>query len=663
MERRNFIGFSLAVAGSVLLSGCNSNNGGTSSQSSDMLLRKIPVNENSEIDALYRFEGDVSLRSYQDIIGAGSEETTLINQTIENGKNIKVRIFHINDMHNHTVDPSTSKGDTNRLAQIAKKYKSAVASAGDDEIILLVTAGDDHTGNVLDELRGFDESSFVVDPAYEMYSSLGVVAAAIGNHELDKGGALLKHSIEQCAKMPILSANISSSKHLNENHYSPAVIVESKGLRIALVGLTTQSETASQTEEDPDRVVTNPKEALEKLLPLVSKCSDMIVVLSHLGWGGEDGQVRHDYEVSDVDIAKIIPDYTDNPTIIIGGHSHTQLNNNGLDNANLVNNVLITQAGGNGSHFGEILSTLQLNDAKNTITYEDVKLHAIKKRDDRDGKHDPEVNETDNDIDTDFRDNVTAPILAKLSGKLNEDLAAIEFSQDISIESTIADRYVGEAAIANFMNDTIVKQSKMFPGREDVGVDIAVFNASGVASGIEDKAYLTFQDWYQVMPYADSIYITEMTGENIKNMINSNVTRLLLSSENIANGGSYDTAGYISWGFLHFSKALTYDVTVDTNTRTVTASNIKINGIDIESQLNKTFNISFSSYIGSGFEYWNGELVGSNHPGNSIGYDITQHNMHNTGLIYRNEIIAYIRDQQIIGASNGAVKDNRVNFI
>lgn len=661
MQRRSFIGISLAAAGSILLSGCGNSN--TNTQSKNMILRKIPVNENSEIDSLYRIEGDVSLNTFDDIIGIEDEEKAVINNTIQSEKNYKVRIFHINDMHNHTVDPSSSKGDTNRLAQISKKYKNAVSSASSNEIILFVTAGDDHTGNVLDELRGFDNDSFVTDSAYEMYSKLGIVATAMGNHELDKGAALLKRSIEECAKMPVLSANISSSKYLTNEHYSPAVIAVSKGLRIGLIGLTTPSETASMTEEDPNRVATNPEEALKRILPLVSKCSDMIIILSHLGWGADSGQVRHDSIISDIDISKIVSLYTDKPIMIIGGHSHTVLNENGLDTNNLEGDVLIAQAGSKGSHYGEILTTINLGDTKNTISYDDVRLHKIKTRDDRAGKHDPNINETDDDIDLEFRDTVTAPILAKLADKLDEDLAVIEFNNDISTESTFADRYMRETALANFMNDAIVAQSKYFAGREGVGVDIAVFNASAISAGIEDKAYLTFQEWYSVMPYADSIYITKMTGEDIKKMVESNVTRFLLPKENSINGGLFNTSDFISWGLLHFSKALTYDVSVNEDDRIITASNIKINGTNIESLKNSNFNVCFSSYISSGFEYWNGETVGANHPGNSIGYDITQHQMDNTGLIYRNEIIAYIKKQNLIGASNGATKDNRINFL
>lgn len=659
MDRREFLGFTAATSGMLILAGC-----GDGSSGKTMVLKRGTPNPASGIDELYIIEADPGVHSYTGIKGATEEAANIIGNVVSSTSTHKVRIFHTNDVHNHTVDPSSSKGDTNRLAQLAKTYRTALETKAGNETVLLFSAGDDHTGNVLDELRGFDLSTFVTDPSYTMYSALGYSAAVIGNHELDKGGELLKHSIEQCADMTILSANVTGSKHLNSTHYVPASVLVNNGLRIGVIGLTTPNETAVLTEEDPKRIVANPADVINRTLPQLAQCSDMIVILSHLGYGGEEGQIRHDADVADIDIAQLAAQLTSKPVIIIGGHSHTVLNENGLEDGNVVNGVLITQAGGNGSHYGEITATVTIQNSESTsIAYENVQLHKIKSRDDRESKHDPDVHETDDDIDLAFKSNVTDPIIALLGSKLDEVIAGIEFSSDISQETTIAERYVGECAIANFMNDAIVAQSESFPGREGEGIDLAAFNASGVNAGIEDKANLTFQDWYSVMPYADSIYLTEMTGQQIKEMVESNVTRILLPSEKSENGGDFSTSGFISWGFLHFSKALTYTVSYDESTRTVMASDIKMHGQAIENQLSAKFKVSFSSYIAGGNESWKGDEIGANHPGNGQAYDLTQLELHDTGLVYRNEIIAYIRSQGVLGASTGAAKDGRIQIV
>ncbi len=80
---------------------------------------------------------------------------------------------------------------------------------------------------------------------------------------------------------------------------------------------------------------------------------------------------------------------------------------------------------------------------------------------------------------------------------------------EATTEATIADRYVGETAIANFMNDAIVARSTSFPlgpDGQDQQVDIAVFNASGLVGSVSPETPITFNDWYGVMPYADTLH-------------------------------------------------------------------------------------------------------------------------------------------------------------
>lgn len=648
MNRRKFLGFTIATSSLLALPSC----------AEIPAVRAINTKrfENNTLDAVWTLEGNPEFFMKESIINA--KEIT--NQSPKNIKNHILRIFHFNDMHNHTVNPSKTKGDTNVLAQISKIYKNALKSKKENETLLLLGAGDDHTGNVLDELRGFDKNSFVTDSAYTMYSKLGVTAVAIGNHELDKGGELLEKSINKCANMPILSANIAGSKFLKT--FSSSAIVVNNGLKIALIGLTTPNETASMTQEDPSRIVTNPLKAAKKLVSILERYCDIIVILSHLGYGEKTGQIRHDSDVSDMDMAKALAKISKVPVMIIGGHSHTVLNEKDLEQNNLIDGVLITQAGGNGSHLGEICTNVNIAEKFATLEYNSVKLHKIKKRDDRKDKHNPKEHERDDDIDMDFKQKVTDPLLALLANKLTEKLANIKFSENFSTKSTIKDRYEGECAIANFMNDSVVERSKSFPNLKN-GIDLAAFNASGISAGVENQKLLSFQDWYEVMPYADAISLTQMSGKQIQDMVKSNASRVLLSSENAKNGGIFDTSKFISWGFLHFSKNLTYKISYDKSTNTTYATDIRMKGILIEEQLESIFNVCFSTYIASGFEFWNGKKVGSSHPRNSITCDLTSLKMHDTGLIYRNEIIAHIREAKIFSENTGAKKDGRVKFV
>ncbi|MEZ5672300.1 MAG: metallophosphoesterase [Thiotrichaceae bacterium] len=178
-----------------------------------------------------------------------SDETLVPKSRLTLGQQMTLRIFHFNDLHNTLEVTSASKGNTHYFSQMEKIVRDARTKAAENEVVLFVSAGDDHIGTPFDELWGYDVESFKVDPAYQAYSAAGLDAAVIGNHELDRGTALLAKSIQTDAKFPVLSANLYGSTHLN-NLYFPAVIGVAKGLRIALIGVTTREETLLRQKDD-----------------------------------------------------------------------------------------------------------------------------------------------------------------------------------------------------------------------------------------------------------------------------------------------------------------------------------------------------------------------------------------------------------------------------
>ncbi|MEK8020467.1 MAG: 5'-nucleotidase C-terminal domain-containing protein, partial [Candidatus Parabeggiatoa sp.] len=190
--------------------------------------------------------------------------------------------------------------------------------------------------------------------------------------------------------------------------------------------------------------------------------------------------------------------------------------------------------------------------------------------------------------------------------------------------------------------------------------DIAVFNATGVNGGVEPNSEITFNDWYSVMPYADMIIVTPMTGQQIKEMVMSNAQRIVRPEE--VKGDN--VLGFISRGFLHFSKALRYTIKLNSDATSTIAQDITLKGEPINSVLDKTFNVAFSDYIAlRGSEGWHGEKVGHGLPDDVIGFDIASLPKNDTGLVYRNEIIVYIKENGILDDSTGAVKDGRVQVI
>ena len=340
--------------------------------------------------------------------------------------------------------------------------------------------------------------------------------------------------------------------------YVPAVVAEVKGLRVGVIGLTTNIDTRTGQAADPTLAVASPVQAVENILPAVAEISDVVVILSHCGYGagmhrsGKAGSARMIGE-GDLTIAEAAGPLTDKPVVLIGGHSHTALNTGGIDPDNLVKGVLITQAGANGGYLGEtVMSVAAENGRKAWFT--SVGLHAVKARDDRvkEGEEKYAGLEHDGDYDSDFENVHVKPLRDALEVKLAEIIGTVAADAQISKDITIAQRYVGEAAIANFMNDALVERSATFPGGR---VDLAAFNATGLAAGVE-PGKLSFRAWYDVMPYADTVHVATMTGAQIRDMLISNAKRIVRPQELAA--GKVELDGFVSRGFLHFSSGLRY---------------------------------------------------------------------------------------------------------
>ena len=322
-----------------------------------------------------------------------------------------------------------------------------------------------------DELMGWTPEEFVADAGYRAASEAGVDLAVLGNHEFDRGAAQLKVGIDRDAAFPVLSANVHGSAHLaRDEDYTAAAVAEIKGLRVGIIGLTTAVDTRTGMASDPGLAVASPVLAAMNVYKAVEAVSDVVVVLSHCGYGRDmhkSGKASTARKIGEGDfaIAEAIGPLGTKPCVLIGGHSHTTLNRDGLDADNMVSGMLLTQASANGKFLGEVAMSVAAGAGRDTW-FSNVSLHPIKKRDDRVAEGDEKYAglEHDGDYDAAFEARVIAPMVAALEDKLSEVIGTVADDSLVNTDRTIADRYVGEAAMANFMNDTLVRRSATFPG-------------------------------------------------------------------------------------------------------------------------------------------------------------------------------------------------------
>src|SRR5258706_15828402 len=230
----------------------------------------------------------------------------------------------------------------------------------------------------------------------------------------------------------------------------------------------------------------------------------------------------------------------------------------------------------------------------------------------------------------------------------------------MSRERTLRDRYCGECALANFICDALVARSAEFPQGP---VDLAIVNATAIADGLPHAGPITFKDWYRVQPFADCLQVARLSGAQLDAILQSNAHRIVRPNE--LSAPAIDLGGYVSRGFLHFSKALRYTLRLGTSARVAMATDITIGGARLADMPNATFRVVFTNYVGAGgyAEAWNGDPIGGGVPGTLPGFDLRSLPRLDTGLVFRNEVIAYIRDVGRIDEATGAALDGRLAVI
>lgn len=611
-----------------------------------MRVRRATPNPAGALDELYLLTGAPWAAPIERMIGDGP------TSHLAAGERRRLRIFHFNDLHNYLTLPDERKGDARLFAQIVRRHRVARAAAAPDEIVLLVSGGDDHTGTVLDELLGWRGDELAIDPAYAAYSAAGVDIAALGNHELDRGADVLRAGIRANAAFPVLSANLHGSRHLDPAaDYAAAAIAVAKGLRIGFLGLITPVDTRTHSHADPDLAVTSPLSALANLLPALADRVDAVVVMSHCGFGadsnldGKAGAVRYLAE-GDIALARSAARLTAAPVVIVGAHTHTVLNENGLGSETVVDGVPILQAGGQGSHLGEFELALAIG-ASRAQSAMRARLHRLVRP--------PGVA----DHDEAFERAVIQPLIARVRHRLDEVLATAE-GEDIAPAITLRQRYMGECALANFIADALVARSAEFA---QGAVEIAIVNSTAIGAGLAPGVDVTFRDWYAVMPFADCLQVAEISGGELLAILDNNAKRIVRPEE-LAGDRPPDLSGYVSRGFLHFSTGLRHAIRLGARAADARAEDAIALGAPLAAQKDRRFRVAFTNYLGAGAygESWNGSPIGGGVPGSIRGYDLRPVVKIDTGLVFRNEIVAFIRSAGRIAPATGARIDGRLTL-
>ncbi len=248
----------------------------------------------------------------------------------------KITILHTNDTHSH-IEPITGgrndgRGGVARRATLINKVRQENANT------ILLDCGDIFQGTPYFNFYGGELE-------IKLMSMLGYDAATLGNHDFDNGIEGLYKQLPH-ASFDFVISNYDFSNTIMEGHTSPYRVIVKDGVRVGLFGLGIELQglvAPSMYKEtkylDPITVTQDMVAALRDK----EQC-DIVICMSHLGYS-----YRGD-KISDMALAQ----KTSGIDLIIGGHTHTF-----LDQPEMVLNtkgetVLVNQVGCYGINLGRI---------------------------------------------------------------------------------------------------------------------------------------------------------------------------------------------------------------------------------------------------------------------------------------------------------------------
>ncbi|MBK7524460.1 MAG: metallophosphatase [Saprospiraceae bacterium] len=251
---------------------------------------------------------------------------------------VQLTILHTNDVHSRIeafpMDGSKNQGlgGTAKRASLIKKIRK------EQKNVILLDAGDIFQGTPYFNF-------YLGEVEMKVMSAMGYDAGTIGNHDFDAGVEGLVRQLPH-AEFPLLIANYNLTDSLLNGKTKEYKIFVKSGIRIGVFGVGIDVKGLVPKELCEGVVYENPIQKAQQMATFLKndeKC-DYVICLSHLGYKYNENKVSDTVmaaETSDIDL-------------IIGGHTHTFLNEP-VAAANKSGKVVhITQVGWAGIILGRI---------------------------------------------------------------------------------------------------------------------------------------------------------------------------------------------------------------------------------------------------------------------------------------------------------------------
>lgn len=384
------------------------------------------------------------------------------------GKRYLLTILHTNDTHGRFWKSKDGAYGFSAQATLVKKIRDEVTAAGGH--VLLFSGGDVNTGTPASDLLD-------AEPDFKAMQRMGYDAMALGNHEFDNTRAVLDKQAGW-AGFPFLAANIYE-KGTRRRAFTPHVIKELEGLKIGVVGLTTEETAVIANKKYVGAYEFRPAlEEAKELVPGLDKETGLVIVLSHLGYYRQEQN-----RLGDVTLAREV----DGIDVIVGGHTHVALTKPDTDHG-----TVIVQAGEWGKYLGRL--DLVFQDGRLTMTgYRLIPVNF-------------EVAGTASPAATIPEDPkmqaFLKPYFDRTNLRLQEVIATVD--ADFLGQPSSRDR---ETNLGRLVADAV---------REATHADVALINNGGLRVDWK-KGSVTFGDLLELLPFGSSLCSADLNGRELRN--------------------------------------------------------------------------------------------------------------------------------------------------
>ncbi|MFB9136600.1 bifunctional UDP-sugar hydrolase/5'-nucleotidase UshA [Vibrio olivae] len=492
------------------------------------------------------------------LTGCNDEEENVTCDTDESC--VKFTILHTNDNHGRFWQNSDGEYGMPARKTLIDQIKQEVSANGGETLVL--SGGDINTG--------VPESDMLdAEPDFVGMSDIGYDAMAVGNHEFDNPLSVLEQQ-RSWANFPMLAANIYNQD--GTRYFDPYHIFTINGLRIAVVGLTTEDTakignpqyTSSLEFRDPKVEMASVINEIE-----ADDSADLIIAATHMGHyvnmlhgSNAPGDVALARSLEEGHLAAIIGGHSQNPVCMEPSNNTSYADFEPGDDCtpDRQNGTWIMQAHEWGKYVGRA-----------DFEYYGGELHLASyalipvnlKRENADG-------------DLEFIQSEIAEddaLKQRLQPYQDEGQEALD-----EVIATLTGDLQGERAVVR-SQQTNLGRLIATAQKTQVEADFGITNSGGVRASIAEGD-VTYRDVLTVQPFANLVTLATMTGSELTEYLNTVAT---------IQGGS---GGYAQFADI--------SMTVDCQAGTVEINTI--NGQSFNSSASYTFTISnFSAAGGDGY--------------------------------------------------------------